>query len=216
MNKQILGALFLLAIAAPVVSQQEAEPYFSLSASQTFASHGEPQISLSAANVASLDFRVYRVNDTVKFFEQMEDPRNFGRAARPRSTPQTWIERIRRWKRQLRTNIRAGLRAQFTEAPHEHLPITASSAPTAKEVKYAEAPVLNPQQLVLTFSQPITTKERWANQTVKLDLPEKGVYMVEASRGDLHAYTILMVTDLVLTSKIGRGRILTYVSDRAP
>lgn len=215
MKKQIVGAVFLLAVVAPVLSQDEAEPYFSLSSSRTFASKSEPQISLSARNVASLDFRVYRVNDTVKFFDQLEDPRNFGGAARPRTSPLTWIERIRRWKKQLKTSIRAGLRAQFTEPPHEHLPLEpTTSQGTVRETKYVEAPGLNQQQLVLTFSQPVTTKDRWSNQEVKLDLPEKGVYMVEATRGDLHAFTIVMVSDLVLTSKVGRGRVLNYVSDR--
>jgi uncharacterized protein YfaS (alpha-2-macroglobulin family) len=216
MKKQILSAVILLAVVAPAVSQEEAEPYFSLSASRTFASNSQPEINLSASNVSSLDFRVYRVNDTVKFFEEMEDPRNFGRAPRPRVVERTLIERIRRWKRQLRASVRAGLRAQFTEPPHEHLPLlTPGSQASTRDTRYAEAPVLNPQQLVLTFSQPITTSNRWSSQEVKLNLSEKGVYMVEASRGDLHAYTIVMVSDLVLTSKIGSGRILNYVTDRA-
>ena len=34
MKKQIVSAVFLLAVVAPVLSQDEAEPYFSLSSSQ--------------------------------------------------------------------------------------------------------------------------------------------------------------------------------------
>src|SRR5271170_3971704 len=94
--------LGLFAAAAAGLCQSEQEPYFALTSSHTYASHSKPAIALSAWNVDALDFRVYRVNDPLKFFEQIEDPHQFGgRAAQPPGEPTT-IERIHEWKRSLR------------------------------------------------------------------------------------------------------------------
>ncbi len=215
--KQLLGLGALLLVAAPGVGQEEVNPYFSLSASRTFGSNTEASINLTASNVTSLEFRVYRVNDAVQFFDQLEDPRQFGGAAQPPPQEPTLLERIRKWKRGLRAGIRREMRAQFTEPPSAHLPAVfakTGARPQTKEIRYAEAPVLNPQQLVLTFQQPVERSGRWANQTVDIGVRDKGVYLVEAVRGNLHAYTILMVSDLVMTTKTARGRIVNFVADR--
>jgi uncharacterized protein YfaS (alpha-2-macroglobulin family) len=216
MIKQIVGAIFMLAIMAPGVGQSETEAYFSLTSSRTFASGTEATVALSASNVQSVEFRIYRVNDAVRFFDQLEDPQNFGRQVPPRRRAErTFLEKLHGWKRRLRQTIRVGLRQQFTESPMDHLgALVSRETPAPRETRYAEVPALNSQQLVLTFRQNVTTKDRWANQEVPLGLREKGVYMVEASNGTLRAYTIVMVTDLVMTSKVGRGQILTYITDR--
>lgn len=218
MKKQIVGALLLLMLAAPGIGQEEAQPYFSLSSNQTFAPGSKVAVNLSGFNVNSLEFRVYRVNDAVKFFEQLESPNSFGTfTARRRTEERTVIEKVRGWKRRLRANIRRGLRAQFTESPRSHLQNASPqpSQPAAPQTRYVEAPVLNSQQLVLTFQQGLTTKDRWANQSVPLGLTEKGVYLVEASRGNLQAYTMVMISDLVMTSKTARGKIVNYIASRA-
>ena len=77
-------------------------------------------MSLSAWNVDTLEFRVYRVNDPVQFFQQLESAHEFGgRVPRP-PHQRTLLERIHAWKHGLRTSIRRGLRAQFTESPSAH------------------------------------------------------------------------------------------------
>src|ERR1019366_6626857 len=43
---------------------------------------------------------------------------------------------------------------------------------------------------------------------------DRGVYLVEALRGELRAYTILMVSDLVMVTKTGNGRIVNFLADR--
>ena len=40
------------------------------------------------------------------------------------------------------------------------------------------------------------------------------MYLVEAVRKDLRAYTILMVSDMVMITKTGKGRIVNVVVDR--
>jgi alpha-2-macroglobulin len=211
--------LILLAVAAAGLSQSESEPYFALSSARTFGSNGKPVVSLSAWNVDSLEFRVYRVNDPVLFFQQLEDPHQFGgRVPRP---PQrrTVLERVHRWKRSLRANIRRGLRAQFTESPSAHLASSSPAAPpppakAEKGTKYSEIPVLNSEQLVLNFMQPVRAHSRWEQETVDVSVQDKGIYLVEAVRGELRAYTILIVSDAVLITKSARGRIVNMLVDR--
>ena len=126
----LLRSLILLVLVLPGIGQNEEQPYFSLTSTSTFGSNGKPRISMSAWNVDTLEFRVYRVNDPLKFFRQLEDPHQFGGAVpKPAHTP-TLLERIHGWKHDLRTSIRRGLRAQFTEPPSAHfesiLPRTAT------------------------------------------------------------------------------------------
>ena len=214
-SRQFLRTLLLVALVTPGVGQNEDEPYFYLSSSRTFASNGRPSISMGAWNITSLEFRVYRINDPVKFFEQLEDSHQFGgRVPRPTREP-TMLERFHGWKRGLRAGIRRTLRGQFTEAPSAHFTSLRSTQPAAtKGTQYAEAPVLNPEQLVLTFVQPVHSNSRWDTQTVNIDVKQKGVYLVEAVNKDLRAYTILMVSDIVSLTKAGRGRVVTFVADR--
>ena len=213
--------LMLLMLAAPGLGQSEDEPYFSLSSMRTFGAGGKPSVSLNAWNVADLEFRVYRVNDPVQFFQQLESVHEFGgRAPRP-PHERTLLERIHSWKHGLRTSIRRGLRGQFTESPSARLENAfaggskpAATAPTAVGTQYAEAPLLNPQQLVLTFHHAPKSHNRWDSQNVEVAVKDRGVYLVEAVRGELRAYTILMVSDLVMVTKTGNGRIVNFLVDR--
>jgi alpha-2-macroglobulin len=212
-----LGAL--LAAAALGLSQGENEPYFALFNNSTFASGGRPSVSLTAWNVDALEFRVYRVSDPLQFFEQLEDPHQFGgRAPRP-PRERTALERFHLWKHSLRTRIRGSLRAQFTESVSAHFGGRSeaepkSPAPAAKGTAYTGAPVLNPRQLVLTFSQPVRSRSRWQRDSVEVGVRDKGVYLVEAVHGELRAYTILMVSDVAMITKTGKGRIVNLLVDR--
>ena len=217
---KVLRVLMLLMLAAPGLSQSEDEPYFSLSSTRTFGAGGKPSVALNAWNVADLEFRVYRINDPVQFFEQLESAHEFGgRAPRP-PHQRTLLERIHEWKHGLRTSIRRGLRNQFTESPSAHLgnAIAGGSkpatAPATGGTQYAEAPVLNAQQLVLTFHLAPKSHNRWESQNVDVGVKDRGVYLVEAVRGELRAYTILMVSDLVMVTKAGNGRLVNFLADR--
>src|ERR1700722_6771971 len=101
--------LLLLGAAAAGLSQVERQPYFALSSFRTFGSNDKPSITMSAFNVTALQFRVYRVNDPVQFFKQLQDAHTFGdfSFARPRS--KSPIERFHRWKSGLRAEIRRSL-----------------------------------------------------------------------------------------------------------
>ena len=216
-----LRVLFLLMLAAPGLSQPDEEPYFSLSSGRTFPAGAKPSVSLNAWNVADLEFRVYRVNDPVQFFQQLESAHEFGgRVPRP-THQQTLLETIHAWKHGLHARILRGLRGQFTESPSARLrsafgggTAPAVVTPSTGGTRYAEAPVLNPQQLVLTFHVAPRSRNRWDDQSVNIAVKDRGVYLVEAVRGEMRAYTILMVSDLVMVSKTGNGRLVNFLSDR--
>jgi hypothetical protein len=215
--KPLLRMALLFALAAALSGQRDDAAYFSLSSSGTFGSGGAPSVSLSAWNVDSLAFRVYRIKDPEKFFGQLEDPHEFGgMMMRPR-LGHSALENIRAWKRRLKANIRRSLRAQFTEPPSAHFE---SLFPKEKAVangptQYAEVPVLNPEQLAMSFVRKVSAKSRWERQSVSVPVKERGVYLVEAVSKDLRAYTILMVSDLALITKTSNGRTVNFLVDRA-
>ncbi len=66
---------------------------------------------------------------------------------------------------------------------------------------------------MLTFVQPVQGKP-WQQQNVDVPVKEKGVYLVEAVSGELRAYTLLIVSDAVMISKTGGGKIVNLVVDR--
>src|SRR5207249_2649858 len=115
-----------------------------------------------------------------RFFQQLENPHFFGSAPlRPRQE-RTILEKLHSWKRSLRAGIRGNLRAQFTESPSEHLSF-GSSEPAKQSARgaktptaYAEVPVLNSQQLVLSFTHRVK-KGQWNRDDVDLALPDAGV-----------------------------------------
>jgi uncharacterized protein YfaS (alpha-2-macroglobulin family) len=212
-----LRLMLLMAAVATGLSQTEDEPYFELSSSQTFGTHGKPKIALNAWNVDSLAFRVYRINDPVKFFAQLEDPHRFGGSVARPPRNRTLLERLSEWKRGLHAHIRRALRSQFTEPPSAHFEswLPKASQPGSKETRYAEAPLLNSQQLVLSFQQPVLSHTRWERATVDIDVKDRGVYLVEAVHRDLRANTILMVSDIAMITKTGKGRLVNLVVNRA-
>ena len=91
------------------------ESWFSLTSERTYLPGEKPEISVNAHNVRQLEFRVYRVNDPVKFFSQMQELHNFGGQgpAMPKQA-HTWLEKFHAWKHRIWAMIRDFIRAQFS------------------------------------------------------------------------------------------------------
>ena len=66
----------------------------------------------------------------------------------------------------------------------------------------------------MTFAQPVRSRSRWERETVDVGVREKGVYLVEAVHGELRAYTILMISDVAMITKTGKGRVVNLLVDR--
>jgi alpha-2-macroglobulin len=210
--------LVLLAIAAPLLCQNEAQPYFTISSVKTFGPNDKPSVMLTAWETDAVRIRVYKVKNPVAFFEGLEDSHGFGGQPPRRRGRRTLIERIHDWKRELRRDIRLNLRGQFTESPRAQL---AKLLPQRHETKaratagtyFAQAPVLNPDQLLLSFVQPLN-QANWSRETVEIDTKGKGVFLVEAVHGNLRAFTILVVSDIVLVTKSAPERTLAFLANR--
>ncbi len=193
------------------------QPFFSLSSARTFAPGEKATVELSAVDVAALDFRVYRVKDPVAFFGKLEDPHQFGgQAARP-ARELTAIERFHRFKRQWHGAMRNVFREQFSNEAWADVRMLGHSKGDEKETgvtNFAAAPLLNSQQVVATWRQRVQSEGRWRGQSIAVDVKDEGVYLVEAARGELRAYTILMVTDIAVISKSSQGKIVAFVANR--
>jgi len=213
--------LALLVVSAPA-QEDEARVYFSLNTEGPVRPGESAPIRVQAQGLKQLDFRLYKINDPSKFFRQLDDPHTFSGQIRPTPKARTPLEKFAAWKRGLRFRMRDVARAQFSP-DHRHQiraaltdqPAAApKKQPAAQAPEYAGLSILNPQQLVKQWSQPIQTPNRWEAATVPLVINDKGVYVIEATDGKKQAYTILMVTDLALITKGSAGRLLVRAVDR--
>ena len=208
----------MLTAAAPIMCQEEERPYFALNSSRTFAPGETPSIILTTTNVADVAFRVYRINDPFKFFESLEDPHMFGGQAQRPPQRQTFIERFHTWKVRLRNQIRWDVRDQFTDKAWKDVRDFRHSPPENRShgvTTFATTPVLNSQQLVATWQTHIGKSEAWHTATIPVEVAKEGVYLVEATRDDLRAFTIVMVSQIGIISKTTKGHVAGGVAKRS-
>jgi uncharacterized protein YfaS (alpha-2-macroglobulin family) len=220
--------LLLVAMLPMVAQEEEAEeesrgPYFAVSTSRSFGPGETPVVQLWAQGVDRLQFRVYRVNDPAAFYATLrEEVRSGGRRTRPpaRLTP---IEKLYRWKRSTRAAIREVFRAQYSAESRASIRARLEGSPPAREPKpaapatsrFAGVPILNPQQLVSTWDQPVAAGRRWDARAIPVPVERKGLYLVEVTDGKLQAYTIVSVSEIALMTKGAPGRVYARVVDRA-
>jgi uncharacterized protein YfaS (alpha-2-macroglobulin family) len=215
---RVLGLIALILFSSAVFGQQEKSGYFSLNSSRTYAPGQKVSIDMWAQNVDTLEFRVYRVNDPVKFFAQLGDAHQFGgRAPRP-PHKLTWLERFHNWKYSIFAWIRDFFRAQFTAENRATIREQRSQAqqqPQGPAEIFAQIPILNSQQLVATWRQKVSSGSyRWDTENVAIPVKDRGVYLIEATDGKLRAYTIVVVSQVALITKTAPGTILAFASDR--
>ncbi len=221
-KRALLVILLCHALLLPLIAQDDSdsESWFSLTSQKTFLTGEKPEIAVNAHNVKQLEFRVYRVNDPVKFFGQMQELHSFGGAA-PAMPKQahTWLEKFHAWKHRIWAMIRDFIRAQFSPDSRHQIRLwrmgggePAKSGP--KVETYAQVPVLNQQQVVSVWKWTVPAHERWESVSLTVSVSEHGVYLVEATDGKLRAYTIVVITDIAIITKSGQGRLMSFVVDR--
>lgn len=220
LNSFLLLIALLAALAAPA-QVDEGAVYFALTTDRPVRPGESVPVRVSANGVRSLQFRLYKVNDPEQFFRKLDDPHRSGDAIARPARELTPLEKFARWKSRLRTRLRNIVREQFSSDNREHIraewlqpkPQTLPSAPgTAAE--YAAVPVLNPQQVVRVWEQPVQTAARWETITVPVELKEGGLYLLEATDGKKRAYTVASATNLALITKTTSGRLLVRTVDR--
>ena len=210
----------------PVETVIDGKPFFSLSTNRTFGTSENPRLWLDHRGVNSLDFRVYRVNDPQRFFAQLSDPHQMGEdesgviATKLTDNP-SLLERIRGIKLWAYSGIRNYFRGQLKQDTRRTFNQKFRHAETSKRVPlnvadYARVPLLNPNQLVSSWREPLPELEnQYDRRMIPLGKRESGVYLVEAVGGDLRAYTVVVVTDLAMVEKSSpNGELLVYAVNR--
>ena len=203
------------------VSQSEDEPYFSLMSQQHLRLPiGSLPSSMSAWNVDALEFRVYRVNDPLEFFKQIEDPHQFGGRAPPPVrdlTPARAIPRVE--ARTARQHSPQHLRAQFTESASAHFEAPPAKTP-ATEPPRPTAPTTPKRRCSIRSnwcslsSSPCTVRAVGIVRPSPSPSPKKASIWSKLSTSDLRAYTILIVSDIALVTKTGKGRVVNLLVNR--
>jgi len=211
--------LLIFALVFPVWSDASS-PYFSLSTDRTFQPGEKITVHLYTRDVQALEFRLYRVNDPVLFFEQLRNVHGFGTGhygPKEQIEEKTPIEKFHDWKRELWISIRNFFRGQFSDRSRAE--IREGEGQQRKShlgaaTMFAQVPLINSKQLVARWKQEVPNRFFSERQDVPVESLEKGAYVVEATDGNLRAYTILVVSELALVTKSAPGQLLAYSVDR--
>ena len=204
------------------------KPFFSLTTNRTFAPGEHARVWASYNNIDSLDFRVYQVNDPVKFFKQLENPHQMGenekvQLASDRNRP-SLLERTHTLKSYIYSAIKDYVRAQlqhdhreqFNQKFRKQEKQTGPTQTPLNVADYARVPLLNANQMVSNWHEKLPPVTNEYDQTsINLGQRKPGVYLIEAVNGDLRAYSIAVVTNLTMVQKTTKdGQVLVYVVDR--
>ena len=220
----LAAAALLLTAASPVAAQDDAAtargPAFSLSSSETFTSRDRAEVWLTFRQVPSLDFRLYKVRDPIAFLSGLRDPHRFG-TDEPLPVPQepTVLERVAQWKAAQRRRVRDFVRAQTTPAYRQARRAAADTTQVSQRVRlqvatFAQVPLLNPEQLVSSWRELLPNYRDAEMRRLPLDLPGRGMYVVEAVHDRLRAYTVVVVSDVGVVAKASPGQMLLFAADR--
>jgi hypothetical protein len=222
MRLQAVSLLAVLCLSFPAAHAQDRSVSFNLSTSKTFAPGEQPKIHLYTHNVDALEFRVYRVNDPVKFMENLRELHSFGPEAglldKERIDERTRLEKFHDWKANLWERIRDFFRHQFSHAARTALRDHQSSiqrhSRIVSEAEFAQIPILNQSQLVSRWRQLVPAT--YISDSNDLAVPKlgAGLYLLEATNGRFKAYTLLMVTQMALVTRTTSGTVVAYVVDR--
>ena len=217
-RKPILLLACLFTLITPAGGQRP-NAYFSLSTNKTYLPGEKIGLRVFANNVDALEFRVYKVKDPALFFERLDNPHDFGRVApKEQIDNPTFLERFHDWKHGVWVDIRDFFRYQFSSRSRSQLreerqaKTKAQAGPTADV--FAQVPVINSSQLVARWKQEMPPSFYSETENVPVQNLPKGLYLVEATDGQLRAYTIVIVSELGLVTKTTEGQVLTFAADR--
>lgn len=219
LTKLFVVLSFVLLLAARV---RAAEPRsFSLSTQRTFAPGQQIKIQLYARNVPALEFRVYKVQNTEKFFSSLKDPHSFGTESSSPSEQidkKTFLERLHDFKAEIWWRIRRFFHGQFTDDARDGLREKQASLGKRSRVvgatEFARIPLLNESRLVARWKLMTPPSLVSETQVLPVENPGPGVYLIEATDGTYKAYTIAIVTSMVLVERTLNNHVEAFVADR--
>src|ERR1051325_8913755 len=144
----------------PQPPDPHAKPFFSVHTGRTYATTDRARIWVNYRGLDSLDFRVYKVKDPIKFFRQLDNPHQVGEdeeaeIGKAVEKKPDFLERLRQWKswgyglvkkyvrEQLQNQSRKGFNQKFRPEEDD----TSNRTPLSV-ADYARVPLLNPDQMV--------------------------------------------------------------------
>jgi alpha-2-macroglobulin len=217
----LLIALFLASHATGLAAWARDSRSFSLSTQRTFAPGESIKVQLFAHNVQALEFRVYKVRDTEKFFAGLKDLHSFGDQSwspEEQIDKRTFLEWLHDFKADLWWRVRRFFRGQFTDdARDAMLEKQASLGKRSRVVgaaEFAQVPLLNQSQLVARWKLVTPPSLVSETQVLPVENPGAGVYLIEATDGTYKAYTIAIVTSMALVERSLNGKAEVFVADR--
>ncbi|HUY82013.1 MAG TPA: alpha-2-macroglobulin family protein [Acidobacteriaceae bacterium] len=192
---------------------------FTLSTNRTFSPGEKPTIHLYAHNVYELEFRIYRVKDPEKFVQQLPELHTFGNTSpTERIDKETWLERFHDWKHHIWFQVRRFFRGQFSEQSRDYFRAKQASLARRSRVvgvaEFAQIPLLNNKQLVARWVQVLPPTYISDSQDLPIQPLSAGLYLVEATDGHYKAYTLLIVSRMVLITRTTPGQMLAWAVDR--
>jgi uncharacterized protein YfaS (alpha-2-macroglobulin family) len=203
-----------------------AKPFFSLTTNQSFGTTERARLSATYQGVAYLDFRVYKVADPAKFFQQLPNPHQIGEDQKEELAEDygqkfSVLESAHSLKNWIYSAIKDYVRNQLK---HEHRQTinqkyrneSQTGRTPLNVADYARVPLLNPSQLVSSWREKLPPmQDDYDQRSISLGRREPGVYLVEAVNNDLTAYCVAIVTDLTMVQKTtSDGEVMVYVVDR--
>ncbi len=223
MTRIFPGSLLLLLLAVTLAPAHASRAVsFNISTNRTFSPDERPTIHLYAHDVDELEFRVYRVNDPEKFLTNLPDLHSFGNAFpnghKGQIDERTWLEKFHDWKHHLWYLIRHFFRSQFSQETRDAFRVKQSSLAKRTRIvgvaQFAQIPLVNDRQLVARWRQEMPPTYISDSQDLPIDKLPAGLYLVEATDGHYKAYTLLMVSHMVLITRTTTGTILAFAVDR--
>ncbi len=212
----IVCAIGLTGLAQSAFAPQ---PAFSLASRQIYTTKDQPAIDVSFSGLDHLDFRVYRVKDPRTFFASLKEAHALGSPEPVVPQERTWLERLAFWKAERRAAIRTFFRRLFShqyraERRREKDKVTVSQRQVLRKNAFAQMPLLNDAQVVTTWREMLPNVADMDHRRLPLELPGPGVYLVEAVLPPHRAYTIVVVSDIGLVTKVAPGQALFYAANR--
>lgn len=223
----ILGGAFVLfllgrAEQAPLPEMpMQGGAQFALFSRRTFGTDERPKFTLSYRDIDELDFRVYRIESPEDFFTKLRDLHQAGEedsstlAQKPSA-----LERFSYWKFKTLNSIKNFVRSQVSRkariAVNKAL-YKGDSIPRRKPLNrsdFQKIPLLNDYGLTESWREKLPKISETNYSTIPLATNEPGVYLVEAAKDELRAYTLVFVTDVVVMSKHWSDQLNIYAVNR--
>src|SRR5436305_1027609 len=175
----------------PEPPDPHAKPFFSLHTNRTYATTDRARVWVNYRGLDSLDFRVYKVKDPVKFFRQLDDPHQVGEdeqaeVGKAVEKKPTFLERLRAFKswgygliktyvrQQLQNQSRKGFNQKFRPEEDD----TSYRTPLNVSTDFARVPLLNPDQMVSSWREKLPPLEdKYDRRSISLGKREPGVYL---------------------------------------